>query len=75
MIASNRDNSQRSTGPRTKSGKQRSSRNAFRHGLSITARSDPTLSAEIERLSIGLAGEYSDAYRLGLARSAAEAHD
>jgi hypothetical protein len=34
QIAANRANAKRSTGPKTASGKVRSSRNAFRHGLS-----------------------------------------
>src|SRR5258706_6353308 len=33
QIESNRRNAQRSTGPKTQSGKQRSSQNAVRHGL------------------------------------------
>src|SRR5687768_3829879 len=33
QILANRANSQRSTGPQTEAGKQRSSRNSFRHGL------------------------------------------
>lgn len=33
QIAANRDNAKNSTGPRTESGKQRSRRNALRHGL------------------------------------------
>jgi hypothetical protein len=35
QIAANRANSKRSTGPKTAVGKLRSSRNAFRHGLSL----------------------------------------
>lgn len=35
QIAANRRNAQRSTGPRTAAGKSVSSRNAFRHGLSL----------------------------------------
>jgi hypothetical protein len=34
QIAANRANAKRSTGPKTAAGKRRSSRNAFRHGLS-----------------------------------------
>ena len=34
QIAANRENAKRSTGPRTEAGKLRSSRNAFKHGLS-----------------------------------------
>ena len=41
QIAANRANSKRSTGPKTAAGKLRSSRNAFRHGLSLTLPCDP----------------------------------
>lgn len=34
QIAANRSNAQRSTGPRTKAGKLKSSRNSLKHGLS-----------------------------------------
>jgi hypothetical protein len=40
QIEANRKNASRSTGPRTASGKARSSRNAFHHGLSRPARAD-----------------------------------
>ena len=35
QIAANRTNAKRSTGPKTATGKSRSSRNSFRHGLSL----------------------------------------
>jgi hypothetical protein len=39
QIAANRRNAKKSTGPRTLAGKQRSSRNALKHGLSVPAAS------------------------------------
>jgi hypothetical protein len=44
--ATNRANSQHSTGPRTKPGKQRSSRNALRHGLTAQTAVLPTENPE-----------------------------
>jgi hypothetical protein len=35
QIAANRANAKRSTGPKTAAGRARSSRNAYRHGLSL----------------------------------------
>jgi hypothetical protein len=40
QIEANRKNARRSTGPKTATGKAKSSRNAFRHGLSRRTRSD-----------------------------------
>jgi hypothetical protein len=40
----NRANARRSTGPRTAAGKARASRNAVRHGLSVSVLADPALS-------------------------------
>jgi hypothetical protein len=52
QIAANRANAMRSTGPKPAAGKLRSSRNAFRHGLSRPLPSDPATSAKIDRLSL-----------------------
>jgi len=41
QIAANRANAKRSTGPKTAAGKLKSSRNAYRHGLSGPLLSDP----------------------------------
>ena len=50
QIAANRANARRSTGPRTALGKLKSSRNAFRHGLSIPLQSNHAGSEEIHAL-------------------------
>jgi hypothetical protein len=48
QIAANRANAKRSTGPRTAAGKQKSSRNAYRHGLSCPVLWDPAILAKID---------------------------
>jgi hypothetical protein len=50
-IAANRQNSQRSTGPRTALAKKRIRRNALRHGLSATIVNGPGIPTETNRLS------------------------
>ena len=50
--ATNRANSAHSTGPRTESGKQRSSRNALRHGLTAQTALLPTEDPEAYRRHI-----------------------
>src|SRR4249920_3530405 len=72
QIAANRRNARKSTGPRTSPGKSRSSRNAYRHGLSR-----PVLGAEfspaVELLARRLTCSASDPMTLASARDAAEA--
>jgi hypothetical protein len=53
-IAANRKNAQKSTGPRTTRGRDRSSANAFRHGLAVAIGSDPSFSSDIENLASAL---------------------
>ena len=50
QIAANRRNAQRSTGPRSAAGKHISSRNAFRHGLSL-APDDDASRVQIDQLT------------------------
>jgi hypothetical protein len=72
QLAANRRNAQKSTGPKSESGKKRSSKNAYRHGLSIpisTAGSE----AELKYLARQIAGEASDARIPALAERAADA--
>jgi len=51
QIAANRANAKRSTGPKTAAGKLKSSRNAYRHGLSGPLLSDPATSAKVDRIA------------------------
>ena len=55
QIAANRANAKKSTGPRTSAGKKKSSRNAYRHGLSRPEPSDPCSAARIDAIA-GLLG-------------------
>jgi hypothetical protein len=55
-IAANRQNSQRSTGPRTALAKKRIRRNALRHGLAATIVNAPGIPAETDRLAQAICG-------------------
>jgi hypothetical protein len=57
QIAANRANAKRSTGPKTAAGKLRSSREAFRHGLSGPLPPDSTTSAKVDSIVGVLAAE------------------
>jgi hypothetical protein len=52
QINANRRNAKKSTGPRTKAGKERSSGNSFRHGLSLPLTLDPQTGAKLESIRI-----------------------
>jgi len=71
-IEANRRNARRSTGPRSSSGKERSSGNAYRHGLS-RPRSGVEFEREVEALARQIAGATADRITLDYARVAAEA--
>jgi hypothetical protein len=55
-IAANRQNSQRSTGPRTALGKKRIRRNALRHGLAAAIVNASGIPAETNRLAQAICG-------------------
>ena len=50
-LEANRLNAKKSTGPKTRHGRARSSKNARRHGLSLSVFADPAYSTEIETLA------------------------
>lgn len=71
-ILANRRNAQKSTGPKTALGKKRSSKNAFKHGLSLPM-CNVGSQKQLEELSQLFAGDASDATILGLVERAADA--
>lgn len=72
-IQANRSNSQRSTGPKTRTGKASSARNARRHGLEVSVWSDPKFAADAQKLAREIAGEGANGELAALARDIAEA--
>jgi hypothetical protein len=73
QIAANRRNSRKSTGPRSRAGKRRTSRNAYRHGLSYGVAADAAFAKHVESLAQKIAGRGADAVTLEIARSVARA--
>jgi hypothetical protein len=72
-IAANRRNAKQSTGPRSSAAKKRTSRNAFRHGLTLSSIANPALSKRLDRLARKIAGNCKDKIILEHARAAAHA--
>ena len=66
-------NARASTGPKTRTGKSRSARNALRHGLNIPVWSDAALAPQAEAIALKVAGETADAETLDYARRIGEA--
>jgi len=73
QIAANRANTMKSTGPRTAAGRMKSSRNSYRHGLSLPITLDPQMEAEIELVMQAIAGETASEDQLEAAKAFAEA--
>ena len=67
QITANRANAKRSTGPKTTAGKLKSSRNAYRHGLSCSLRLDQLTSARAAAMAQALIGEDPNEEKLGSA--------
>jgi hypothetical protein len=73
QIAANRRNSRKSTGPRSGAGKTRASRNAYRHGLTLSITSTAEYAKQLETLARKIAGDTKDAVKLERARAIAQA--
>jgi hypothetical protein len=73
QIAANRTNAKKSTGPRTAVGKLKSSRNAFRHGLSGPLLSNPATSAKLDWIAGEVAGHQASNHQKAAAQDFARA--
>ena len=73
QIAANRANAQKSTGPTTAAGRLKSSRNAYRHGLSLPLHLDITASAKADAIARALAHDQADHETLVAAAEVARA--
>jgi hypothetical protein len=71
-IAANRKNGRRSSGPRTKAGKNRASRNSLQHGLAVISHDQSIPSGEIARLAKAICGDKSDPALLAQAQAIAQ---
>ena len=73
QIAANRRNARKSTGPRSGAGKKRASRNAYRHGLTLSITSTAAFAKQLDKLVRKIAGDSEDAMVLERARAIAQA--
>ena len=73
QIMANRANAQKSTGPKTAAGRLKSSRNAYRHGLSLPLRLDVATSSKADAIARALAHNQADEKTLAAAREVATA--
>jgi len=73
QIAANRRNAGKSTGPRSNAAKRRSSRNAYRHGLTSSLPSSAAIAKWLDQLARKIAGDNNNAIVLERARAAAQA--
>src|SRR5262249_39604617 len=71
-ITASRNNGRRSSGPRTKAGKTRASRNALQHGLAAISQGESIPSGDIARLAIAICGNDSDPALLAQAKVIAQ---
>jgi hypothetical protein len=73
QIAANRRNARKSTGPRSGAGRKRASRNAYRHGLTLSITSTAAVAKQLDKLARKIAGNTDDAITVERAREIAQA--
>jgi hypothetical protein len=73
QIAANRLNSRKGTGPRWSAAKKRASRNAYRHGLSLSLTPSAVIAKRLDVLARKIAGNGKNEIILEHARAAAQA--
>src|SRR6516162_94646 len=73
QIAANRRNARKSTGPRSGAGRKWSSRNAYRHGLTLNITSTAAFAKQLDELARKIAGDTKAAITLERAREIAQA--
>ena len=73
QIAANRRNARKSTGPRSGAGSKRASRNAYRHGLTLSITSTAAYAKQRDKLARKIAGNTDDAISLECALQIAQA--
>jgi hypothetical protein len=73
QIAANRRNARKSTGPRSGAARKRASRNAYRHGLTLSITSTAAYAKDLDKLVRQIAGDSEDAIVLERAREIAQA--
>src|SRR6516162_8284983 len=73
QIAANRRNARKSTGPRSGAGRKRASRNAYRHGLTLSITSTAAYAKQRDKLARKIAGNTDDAISLECALQIAQA--
>src|SRR5262245_11975173 len=73
QIAANRRNARKSIGPRSGGGKKRASRNAYRHGLTVSITSTAAFAKQLDKLARKIAGGTEDPILLERARAIAQA--
>ena len=73
QIAANRRNARKSTGPCSGAGRKRASRNAYRHGLTLSINSTAAFAKQLDTLVRKIAGDSEDAIVLERACAIAQA--
>ena len=73
QIAANRANALRSTGPKTLAGRLKSSRNAYRHGLSLSMTADLSMIDKVGVVARSMVNDPADRASLEAAKSFVQA--